>query len=160
MKKSRMAWDPRKSEVENARRVLPVLAARFLEKSARAASGSVSPEDLHPFRLRAKRLRYTLELFQSCYGPGLAERLAVLRAMQNFLGDINDCYTTRQLLEQKHARRRPGWRSIAEFLDRRVEERVGEFRKFWGENFAAPGSRRWWVDYLKRFAGRNHSRRR
>lgn len=157
MRKTRVVWECQKSEVENARRKLPAMAAKFIKKGNRLVSRKIRPEELHPFRLEAKRFRYTLELFESFYGPGFQERLEALRKIQNHLGDINDCVATHNLLTMGNPRRL-GLKEVLAFLDRRAAKKVDGFRECWEEHFAALGRKAWWIDYLSRFAGRRGSR--
>jgi CHAD domain-containing protein len=152
MKKSRYDWNPGMSAGDNARRNLPLWAAEFLKKGEKAASGKAPPEELHQFRLAAKRFRYTLEMFRSCYGPGLEKRLDVLRKLQNFLGDINDCIATRSLLTRKRACPVLHLETLLDSLDSRGAKRYSDFQDFWQANFRAHGRDRWWTGYLARFA--------
>lgn len=47
--------------------------------------------ELHAMRIAAKRLRYTLEIFDPIYPDGLKQWLKPLREMQELLGLIHDC---------------------------------------------------------------------
>lgn len=44
----------------------------------------------HAMRIAAKRLRYAIETLRPCFGPGAGEVLAVLRALQDALGELHD----------------------------------------------------------------------
>jgi CHAD domain-containing protein len=46
---------------------------------------------LHRLRIRAKRLRYALELFAACQGESLRELAHELARLQTALGDLHDC---------------------------------------------------------------------
>jgi CHAD domain-containing protein len=46
---------------------------------------------LHKLRIRAKRLRYALELFAACRGEALRELAHELARLQTALGDLHDC---------------------------------------------------------------------
>jgi triphosphatase len=46
---------------------------------------------LHKLRIRAKRLRYALELFAACHGEALRELAHELARLQTALGDLHDC---------------------------------------------------------------------
>lgn len=48
-------------------------------------------EELHAMRIAAKRLRYTMEVFEPLYNGGLKELLKTVRKVQTMLGDIHDC---------------------------------------------------------------------
>jgi CHAD domain-containing protein len=152
-KKKKKTWDPSKSGAENAKLVLPPLASQFFEAGRKVVEEEFAPADLHPFRLETKRFRYTLELFRPCYGAGLERRLTSLRQIQQYLGEISDCLTTRDLIKDKRA---GGSRQTAflGFLNARAATRAAEFRQYWRETFDRAGQERWWTDYLSRFAGR------
>jgi CHAD domain-containing protein len=64
------AWDVDGSVAANAHAFLPPMCADFFAAGCAAAASREDFETLHQFRLRAKRFRYTLELFGDVYGPG------------------------------------------------------------------------------------------
>jgi CHAD domain-containing protein len=144
-KQSPPVWDAGKSAPKNAARKLPELAGLYFEAGRKLVDANVSPEALHQFRLETKRFRYTLELFKSCYGDGLDERLASLRKVQDLLGEINDCATTQNLLGRKG-------KNLTPFLQRRIDRKKRELTRYWHRSFDAAGQQQRWSDYLKRFA--------
>jgi CHAD domain-containing protein len=138
-------WNVSNSVSENVSLELPMLTRAYF-RAGRAIFRIVpAPRALHRFRLDTKRFRYTLELFAPCYGPGLEKRLSRLRKIQDFLGEINDCVATRDLIGRRSAR-------ASSFLARRTAAKAGAARKFWEQVFDADGQERWWADYLARFA--------
>jgi CHAD domain-containing protein len=144
-KRNRVLWNASKSAAENASLELPRLARAYF-RSGRAIFRAVpAARALHRFRLDTKRFRYTLELFAPCYGPGLERRLARLRKIQDYLGEINDCATARELLGPKRA-------TASSFLERRMTAKTGAVRSYWRQTFDADGQERWWTNYLARFA--------
>lgn len=48
-------------------------------------------EALHEMRIAAKRLRYALELFQSCWGRSISSYAKRTARVQNALGNLHDC---------------------------------------------------------------------
>lgn len=48
-------------------------------------------EPLHEMRIAAKRLRYSLELFQQCWGHSIAPYAKRIERLQSALGDVHDC---------------------------------------------------------------------
>ncbi len=48
-------------------------------------------EELHAMRIAAKRLRYTMEVFEPLYHGDLKQPLKTVRKIQTMLGDIHDC---------------------------------------------------------------------
>jgi CHAD domain-containing protein len=57
-------------------------------------------EELHAMRIAAKRLRYTMEVFEPLYDNGLKQPLQTVREVQEVLGDIHDCDVWVQVLPQ------------------------------------------------------------
>jgi CHAD domain-containing protein len=149
----RIHWDDAASAAANARAQLPALMTAYFESGRKLLAKPTSPEDLHRFRLRTKRTRYTLELFRPCYGPGLEQRLSAIRGIQTLLGEINDCDATQRLLAKSHSKRSLPWRRLERFLGARSRRLAIAFRKEWRESFDAPGREQWWTAYLGRVHG-------
>ena len=85
--------------MRNARRQLPPLVQAYFARVRELLAADPPPAELHAIRLATKRLRYSLELFRPCYGPGLETRLAALQSLQQILGEVNDCVAAERLLE-------------------------------------------------------------
>lgn len=64
--------------------------ARKLRKRADRLSDTSSADDFHKVRIRAKRLRYTLDAFGSLYGDAAREYLRALAKLQDVLGELHD----------------------------------------------------------------------
>jgi CHAD domain-containing protein len=156
--KRKPSWARSATAVENARRVLPALTRQFFQAGRKLVKTRMTLEQMHPFRLEAKRFRYTLEIFRPLYGQRLENRLASLRQIQEYLGVINDCATTRALLRETRARKSRQTDSLVAFLDAEAARNTGEFRKFWQGAFDRAGEEQAWVDYLSRYAGRRRRR--
>ena len=62
-----------------------------LEKLSNGLFNPFDIETLHEMRIAAKRLRYTLELFQQCWGNSLASYAKRVARVQAALGDVHDC---------------------------------------------------------------------
>jgi CHAD domain-containing protein len=144
-KNRHITWNVAKSAAENASLKLPKLAVLYFRTGRAILNAPPSVEALHGFRLDTKRLRYSLELFRPCYGPGLDKRLASLRQVQDYLGEINDCAAAQELLGQRQ-------KEILVFLERRKAARMRAVRRYWRLTFDAAGQERWWTDYLARYA--------
>src|SRR6516164_8418335 len=112
-KKPQIEWDPLLGPAANARRHLPPLAGAYFAEARTLLAQAEEPAKLHRLRLISKRLRYTLELFRPCYGPGLEERLESLKRLQDFLGDINDAVTSAHLIAKM-----PGSIRMRRYLER------------------------------------------
>jgi len=149
-KGSLIQWDEKAGAPQNARRELPPLVAAYFAQGRETLRNRPMSSELHVLRLFTKRLRYTLELFRPCYGPGLRERLAALRGIQQCLGEINDCATVAALLAESSSKSSPQWRRITHFLEQRRQILIEQFRHEWTDVFDAPGKERWWTSYLLR----------
>jgi len=146
-------WAARADVAGNARTRLPKLVAAYFAEGRKLLDANPAPAELHTLRLASKKLRYTLELFKSCYGPGLTARINALRSLQQMLGDINDTVAAERTIETAIGARTPEMARVARFLRGRGGAMANEFRKHWREVFDAAGRERWWIDYLARRAG-------
>jgi CHAD domain-containing protein len=151
MKKLRdVRWDERSGAPQNAHRHLPALVSEYFAYGRKLLARRTEAGELHPLRLATKRLRYTLELFRPCYGPGLATRIGALQRLQKLLGEVNDTLAAERALTsswRSHSRQRA---RVEKFLRDRGAVKVRDFRKQWTEVFDAPGRERWWTAYLAR----------
>ena len=62
-----------------------------LEKLSADVYRPFEVEALHDMRIAAKRLRYAVELFQSCWRRGISTYAKRAARMQTALGDLHDC---------------------------------------------------------------------
>src|SRR5690242_15497878 len=147
-KLKRIKWKEGTASAQNARRELPVLVSDYFTEIRQAVAAKSKPSDLHGLRLLTKRLRYTLELFRPCYGPGLRARIAALRRLQQCLGEVNDCATAAAVLANFSAKNGPQRKTLDRFLRQRGVSKIAEFRREWSQVFDAPGQERWWTVYL------------
>ena len=150
-RRKKLSWSGSKSAAENARLVLPELAARYFTAGRALIARKPSPGVLHKFRLETKRFRYTLELFNKCYGPGLGQRLKALQRIQKDLGEINDCVASREIFfgNGRRGRRGPLAR-LAEYIDAQVPARTEALIGNLKESLQSDEQQRWWVGYLAR----------
>jgi CHAD domain-containing protein len=138
----RAIWDERAGVAANARRQLPLLVADYFARASQLLAEDPSPAKLHRLRLDTKRLRYTLELFRSCYGPGLRTRLQWLHRVQQLLGEVNDSVAAAALL--------PAGARGRGLMEDRARAKAREFREYWAAAMdAADGGNRW-TAYLSR----------
>ena len=75
------------------------MARQYLDEGRDALAPGTAWKQMHKFRLHTKRFRYTLEILQDLYGPGLRKRIDSLKKVQTYLGDINDCIVTSEMLK-------------------------------------------------------------
>jgi CHAD domain-containing protein len=149
-----------KEAAAHAARELPGLAKKFFKRGRLAAAPDESVKTLHEFRLAAKRFRYVVELFRPVYGPGLVERINILRCVQRHLGEVHDCAAARELLERAPAGAARSASAIARRIEALGERRVRAFRVYWKRTLESPLQERNWTAYLARFAGSKLARRR
>lgn len=64
---------------------------RELKESSRSLYRPFDVEPLHEMRIRAKRLRYAIELFTQCWGEPAAPFAAEIAKLQEYLGELHDC---------------------------------------------------------------------
>jgi CHAD domain-containing protein len=119
---------------------LPRAVKRFFVKGKDAARDNASNADLHRFRIRAKKLRYTLELFRLRDGENLEPRLEQLKSLQTLLGEVNDCHASRRLLKELGA-----GDPVLQALKRRQARKTADFRRAWKEGFGMRGAQREWT---------------
>jgi CHAD domain-containing protein len=56
--------------------------------------------ELHAMRISAKRLRYTMEIFETLYEDELKQPIKIIRELQTILGDFHDCAVWVEYLPQ------------------------------------------------------------
>lgn len=142
-------WKESLTLQQNLRRRMPKLARQYFDEGRDALAPGTSWKQMHKFRLRTKRFRYTLEIFKDLYGPGLAKRIDSLKKLQTYLGDINDCIVTSQMLKDMD-----GMSGIREKLMEKADGEMEKLRKFWAATFDAEGAERVWARYLSMYACR------
>jgi CHAD domain-containing protein len=146
-----IAWNPRLGASLNARRQLPPMMRDYFSQMRELLAADPPPAELHTMRLATKRVRYTLELFRPCYGPGLELRIATLQRLQQVLGEVNDCAAAERLIEglvpASSART-----LVRTFLRHRAAAKASELRHEWRQHFDAAGREHWWLHYLSRSA--------
>jgi len=71
MKGYKFKWDETATAARNARSELPMASQRYFRAGRETLGSETTPAELHAFRLRTKRFRYSLELFRPIYGPTL-----------------------------------------------------------------------------------------
>jgi CHAD domain-containing protein len=98
-------------------------------------------EQLHQFRLLAKRFRYTLELFQPVFGSEITRGVKALRGLQDRLGAINDCVTALGLIAAN-----PG---AVVAIEKLLAERETALRTYCRQHFSFH-HQAWWLDWLSR----------
>jgi CHAD domain-containing protein len=149
---SRIVWSERSTPAANAARQLPQLMAGYFAGVRKALGANPAPAEMHKIRLASKKVRYTLELFEQCYGAGYDQRMQALKDVQTYLGDVNDAVSVERMLSgvmPRSVRRK----ALRAYMKKRAAERAGEFRVHWIEQFDADGEERRWIEFLKKPRG-------
>ena len=149
-KRFQVDWDAAAPAAQNARSKLPPLIVEYFAEGRQLFAADATSAALHRFRIETKHLRYTLEMFGECYGPGLEARLERLRGLQQSLGDLNDCVTTRELLRGRRGLVPAEQRRLNHFLEQRTASLTRKARRYWKRVFDRTGQERWWTAYLAR----------
>lgn len=90
---------PRASFRENACRILAVRLDEVTSRGA-ALDDASQLEALHALRIAAKRLRYALEMFESCF-PGAGPYIERLSALQDAIGEVHDLDVLVELMRSR-----------------------------------------------------------
>jgi len=120
--------------------------ARALRKRARLLDENSPPDAYHEVRIRAKRLRYTLDAFASLYGEAAQDYIRALAKLQTVLGEYNDSKVREQRFSELVARA-PRLPPSTSFMVGRLVERdahaAEEFRKTFARAYRRIRRRRW-----------------
>jgi CHAD domain-containing protein len=124
-------------------RAVPALT-QLLHDLETAAEGDLSVyEALHQVRILGKRLRYAMEVFESCFAaPFRDEYYAAVVDMQDILGHANDSRVAAERLRklrdqimrvqpQQWARYEPGIDALLRYHERRLPQQRRAFVKWW-----------------------------
>lgn len=98
--------------------------------------------ELHLMRISAKRLRYSMELYQICFDSDFRKKIDTLKAIQDQLGKIQDCgmmieyfgKNLRQKDMENKDQETPDRHSVNEFLSDEIT-RLGKLRDELYSNF-------------------------
>jgi CHAD domain-containing protein len=118
-----------------AKRLLPAMTEELFRAGRGAAQPNSTRLRMHRLRLKAKGVRYTLEIFELVYGEKTKQLLESLKELQDKLGAINDCATTLVMIRRD--------RGVAASVRRLAGEREAEFRTYWKEHFGARKKVQW-----------------
>lgn len=143
-------WAPELSACENGALMLPMLARDLFQFGRDAVSTDCEPAVLHELRLKAKGLRYALELFRPVYGYAMERRIRVLRELQDHLGEFNDAVVAAERVRTTVKRGAQGRKKLLRAFERLAAQRSVAAIEHWQGVFDADGQERWWVGYLQR----------
>src|SRR3954452_22135606 len=120
-------WKGKQSVRTNLRARMPRLVDDYFSAGETALALGTSWEEMHRFRLLTKRFRYTLEIFRHAYGPGIEQRIELLKQVQTLLSEMNDCVVTSGMLAEM-----PGMDDVREQLSRKAEQKKDRLQSLWG----------------------------
>ena len=89
-RKSKRTDEPPLTFADMARAIILARLKEF-EKLSNALFKPLDSDALHDMRIAVKRLRYAIELFQSCWPRSIATHAKRAARIQTALGDIHDC---------------------------------------------------------------------
>lgn len=112
---------------------VPDLSPEFRKTGAAAARGGAPYRQMHQFRLLVKKIRYANEIL-----GGPESRVEALRALQDLLGEINDCVATGELMADLKIAA-ASQRRVRAALNRLAEKRSEEFRAYWRAHYGRKG---------------------
>jgi CHAD domain-containing protein len=127
---------PRQTIGGSARKTLVPLTRQFFKAAEAAGQPQSTVDEMHRFRLLAKRLRYSLEIFGPAAGRGWQRRVDEIRALQERLGAVNDCAATLDLLNNSG-------NGPKEALEALLAHRIQEFQTYTNGRFGANVQRSW-----------------
>jgi len=135
-----LAVEPGGKLVDNAPLMLHTRLAEMYRYAASVDDVEMVAE-LHNMRIAAKRLRYTMEIFASCFpGDDYTAAYESVKSIQEQIGDIHDCDVRVPLLQaflDREGERRP---EVKTGLDRAIRAELAKrgrlylkFRKYWSK---------------------------
>jgi CHAD domain-containing protein len=142
-------WKDSLTLQQNLCKRMPKLAREYFDEGRDALAPGTAWKQMHKFRLRTKRFRYTLEIFKDLYGPGMLKRIESLKKVQTYLGEINDCIVTSEMLKDME-----GMDEVRGKLTDKADDKIEKLRDFWANTFDAEGAERAWTRYLVTYACR------
>jgi CHAD domain-containing protein len=94
------ALDPKASLATNAKRILAVRVAELFSYGP-VIDDVEAIAQLHDARIAAKRLRYTLETFDSVFGADGAQAIAEIKELQDLIGQVHDLDVRIELIDEE-----------------------------------------------------------
>ncbi len=113
--------------------------------SGKKASASTDQQELHTFRIAAKRLRYTIEILDS---KGGGEWLRRLKIVQRHLGDMNDAFVAEMYLRNLPSRSIQA-RPLPAKLHAQALNHICKFQMTWQRRFG-PKTEKTWLTWARR----------
>ena len=117
-----------------------------MRRHARRLDENSPPDAYHEVRIRAKRLRYTLDAFASLYGEAAQDYIRALAKLQTVLGEYND-FKVRELRFAELVARAPRLPPSTSFMVGRLVERdahaAENFHKTFVRAYRRIRRRRW-----------------
>lgn len=118
-------------------------AATAEQFNAAMPTESSTPSELHQFRIRAKALRYSIELVASAFDPALRKSLyPLIEKLQERLGTIQDHVAAAARCREwesntRHEALQETLRELAEAEDRGLADAIRVFKAWWTDDRVA-----------------------
>lgn len=109
----------------------------------RAVVGNPTGARLHELRLATKHLRYAIEVFEDLAPAFAKSKLKAMKHLQDLLGNINDCRTSKHLLGKRAT---PEHRTL---LKTRFTQLRDQFLAHWRSEFDTEGAEAAWLEAVK-----------
>lgn len=114
--------------------------------AGREALSSDDAEQLHALRIKAKRLRYTIEILQP---TEFEQRVERLKEVQKTLGEMHDAAVAAKFLRDL-----PALSAEAGVLPMELESeshsKIKQFHVLWREHFSSPRAAEEWIQWARR----------
>lgn len=139
---------PKRTARENASRLLPRVAQKYLAAGDKAMEAGRNHKQLHPFCNQTRKFLFTLEYFRACYGHSLDAHLKRIRDLQGIQEALDDCDSSRAIYLAANSR--GAQKELLAALDQREEVLLGKLRTAWQALFEGQGTRRKFLRCLER----------
>ena len=140
--------EPAEAVGHNFRRVVPTMLERYYRRGRRLLKRNASDAVLHRFRIRTKRVRYTLELYAGFFPS--EDALERFRKTQDVLGKLQDCQKLCIFLEgQVRGKWAEAWEEALRAARKQRKSLRKEFSQEWPRLHGAK-SRGELLDQIKR----------
>ena len=116
---------------------MPKLARQYFDEGRDALAPGTCLETDAQVPASHETVSVHARIFKDLYGPGLAKRIDSLKKVQTYLGEINDCIVTSEMLKDME-----GMNDIRDKLKEKADDKIAKLREFWADTFDAEGAER------------------
>jgi triphosphatase len=118
---------PARAAQQEEPRIMEKMEQEFMKRGRAAAQPDATGEQLHRFRIAAKRLHYALELPVAAPASWMADA----KAVQRLVGEIHDCEAVRAMIVDL-----ADSAAVVDTLDQRHKKKMKKFQRLWKERFS------------------------